>query len=76
MELNGPTWFMNDKEYTLDYVCANERGLQCVKGAKIWGIEEVVESEEWTMQCFQRESKGERTQGYVRTCKCCGRTRI
>ena len=19
-ELNGPTWFMNDKEYTLDYV--------------------------------------------------------
>ena len=34
-ELNGPTWFMKDKEYTLDYVCANERGLQCVKGAKI-----------------------------------------
>ena len=44
-ELNGPTWFMNDKEYTLDYVCANERGLQCVKGAKILGIEEVVESQ-------------------------------
>ena len=44
-ELNDPTWFMNDKEYTLDYVCANERGLQCVKGAKILGIEEVVESD-------------------------------
>ena len=44
-ELNGPAWFMNDKEYTLDYVCVNERGLQCVKGAKIFDIEEVVESD-------------------------------
>ena len=30
-ELKGPTWFMTAKEYTLDYACANERGLQCVK---------------------------------------------
>ena len=51
---------------TLDYVCANERGLQCVKGAKILGIEEVVESDHagldlylhWTRTRNERRRKG------------------
>ena len=65
-ELNGPTWFMNDKEYTLEYVCANERGLQCMKGAKILDIEEVFESDHagldlylhWTRTRNERRRKG------------------
>ena len=51
-ELNGHTWSMNDKEYTLDHVCVNERGLQCVKGAKILDIEEVVESDHAALDIF------------------------
>ena len=47
-------------------MCANERGLQCVKGAKILGIEEVVESDHagldlylhWTRTRNERRCKG------------------
>ena len=43
--MNEPTWFMNDKEYTLDYILVNEKGYGCIREAGVMDTNEVVESD-------------------------------
>ena len=43
--MNEPTWFMNDKEYTLDYILVNEKGYGCIREAGVMDTHEVVESD-------------------------------
>ena len=43
--MNKPTWYLNDKQYTLDYVCTDDIGLNRIKNACIMECEDVVESD-------------------------------
>ena len=45
--MNGPTWFSENSEFTLDYICVDGCALKCVQSAYILEreIEEVVESD-------------------------------
>ena len=43
--MNGPTWFSENSEFTLDYICVDDCALRSVQSAYILGREEVVESD-------------------------------
>ena len=39
--MNGATWFMNEKEYVLDYILVNERAERRIKEARILDRDDV-----------------------------------
>ena len=43
--MKGATWFSENSEFTLDYVCVNDSALKCVESAYILERGEVVESD-------------------------------
>ena len=43
--MKGATWFSENSEFTLDYVCVNDSALKCVESAYILERREVVESD-------------------------------
>ena len=43
--MKGSTWFSENSEFTLDYVCVNDSALKCVESAYILKRGEVVESD-------------------------------
>ena len=43
--MNGPTWFSENSEFTLDYICVDDCVLKSVQSAYILEREEVVESD-------------------------------
>ena len=43
--IKGATWFSENSEFTLDYVCVNDSALKCVESAYILERGEVVESD-------------------------------
>ena len=43
--MNGPTWFSENSEFTLDYICVDDCALKRVQSAYILEREEVVESD-------------------------------
>ena len=43
--MKGTTWFSENSEFTLDYVCVNDSALKCVESAYILERWEVVESD-------------------------------
>ena len=43
--MKGATWFSENSEFTLDYVCVNDSALTCVESAYILERGEVVESD-------------------------------
>ena len=43
--MKGATWFSENSEFTLDYVCINDSALKCVESAYILERGEVVESD-------------------------------
>ena len=43
--MNGPTWFSENSEFTLDYICVDDCALKSVQSAYILEREEVVESD-------------------------------
>ena len=43
--MNGPTWFSENSEFTLDYICVDDCALESVQSAYILKREEVVESD-------------------------------
>ena len=43
--LKGDTWFSENSEFTLDYVCVNYSALKCVESAYILERGEIVESD-------------------------------
>ena len=43
--MKGATWFSENSEFTLDYVCVNDSALKCVESAYIIERGEVVESD-------------------------------
>ena len=44
-EMSGATWSMDDREFTLDYVCVEREGLACVVDAVIMDEVDVVYSD-------------------------------
>ena len=42
--LNEATWYTEEKKFTLDNVCMDERGLKKVVSASIFDLGEVIES--------------------------------
>ena len=47
--MSGDTWFMDDREFTLDYVCIDSEGLACVVEAVIMDELDVVYSHHATV---------------------------
>ena len=45
VSMKGATWFSENSEFTLDYVCVNDSALKCVESAYILERGEVVESD-------------------------------
>ena len=43
--MNGPTWFSENSEFTLDYICVDDCALKRVHSAYILEREEVVETD-------------------------------
>ena len=43
--MKGATWFSENSEFTLDYVCVNDSALKCVESAYILERWEVMESD-------------------------------
>ena len=43
--MNGPTWFSENSEFTLDYICDDDCALKSVQSAYIFEREEVAESD-------------------------------
>ena len=43
--MNGPTWFSENSEFILDYICVDDCALKSVQSAYILEREEVVESD-------------------------------
>ena len=43
--MKGATWFSENSEFTLDYVCVNDSALKCVESAYKLERGEVVESD-------------------------------
>ena len=43
--MEGATWFSENSEFTLDYVCVNDSALKCVESAYILERGEVLESD-------------------------------
>ena len=43
--LNEPTWYTEEKNFTLDYVCMDGRGMKKVVGASILDLGEVIVSD-------------------------------
>ena len=43
--MNGPIWFSENSEFTLDYICVDDCALNSVQSAYILEKEEVVESD-------------------------------
>ena len=43
--MNGPTWILENSEFTLDYICADDWALKSVQSAYILEREEIVESD-------------------------------
>ena len=41
--MNGPTWFSENSEFTLDYICVDDCALRRVHSAYILEREEIVE---------------------------------
>ena len=49
VSMKGATWFSENSEFTLDYVCVYDSALKCVESAYILKIWEVVESDHATV---------------------------
>ena len=47
--MKGATWFSENSEFTLDYVCVNDSVLKCLESAYILEKGEVVESDHATV---------------------------
>ena len=45
VEHEGATWFSENSEFTLDYICVNDWALKCIESAYILEREDVVESD-------------------------------
>ena len=43
--MEGATWFSDNNEFTLDYICVNDCALKCIENAYILEIGNVVESD-------------------------------
>ena len=46
--MNGHTWFPENREFTLDYICVDDCALKSVQSAYILEIEELLESDHAT----------------------------
>ena len=70
--MNGPTWFSENSEFTLDYICVDDCALRSVQSAYILGREEVVESDhaaigvdvEWKVK--KNEESQEKNENYTK----------
>ena len=55
--LSEATWFTEEKKFTLDYVCMDERGLKKAVSASVLDRGEVIESDHTAIR-VDIESKG------------------
>ena len=43
--MSRQTWFRNESEYCLDYVCINDKCMICIQEACVLNLEDVIESD-------------------------------